>query len=139
MVVLFDTCVILDHLLHRQPFAKSSRDILRLSGQIRFEGLITVNQLTDIHYILKRNLHEESKVRNLLNQLLQLINVVDSSTLDVYLALNSKMIDFEDALLVETASRIKADYIVTRNLKDFSNSKVPAISPENLIKLIPEY
>jgi hypothetical protein len=30
----------------------------------------------------------------------------------------------------------KLDYIVTRNLKDFRNSGIAAISPDELIKLI---
>ena len=34
------------------------------------------------------------------------------------------------------ASRIHADYIVTRNLKDFKNSKVPAIPPSKLLEII---
>ena len=74
-----------------------------------------------------------------MHNLLQIVGVADSATIDMYSALSSNTNDFEDALLMETANRIHADYIVTRNLKDFKNSKVPAIPPEKLIKLIPEY
>lgn len=36
----------------------------------------------------------------------------------------------------EDADSCGADYIVTRNTKDFENSKVPAITPEKFLKLI---
>lgn len=44
-----------------------------------------------------------------------------------------------DALIDETSSRIKADYIVTRNIKDFKSSKVKAILPEDFLKQLPDY
>jgi len=139
MVILFDTCIILDHLLNREPFNKTSREVLKLSGQLRFDGLVTVKSIADIHYILKRSLHDEKRVRKVMHNLLQIVGVADSATIDMYSALSSNTNDFEDALLMETANRVHADYIVTRNLKDFKNSKVPAILPQKLIELIPEY
>ena len=46
------------------------------------------------------------------------------------------MADFEDAVMSESARRINADCIITRNTKDFLKSKVPAVTPaEFLIKL----
>lgn len=37
---------------------------------------------------------------------------------------------YEDAVQSITAERIKADYIITRNTKDFRDSKVRALTPE---------
>ncbi|MBP0970305.1 MAG: PIN domain-containing protein, partial [Oscillospiraceae bacterium] len=44
--------------------------------------------------------------------------------------------DFEDALQSVTASRIKADCIITRNLKDYINSSVIAFTPSELLARI---
>jgi predicted nucleic acid-binding protein len=41
--------------------------------------------------------------------------------------------DFEDCLQMECAKRVNADYIVTRDLPDFSNSNIAAISPMDFI------
>ena len=41
--------------------------------------------------------------------------------------------DYEDAIQSYQASRIKADYIVTRNIKDFNSSKIKAITPTELL------
>lgn len=44
--------------------------------------------------------------------------------------------DFEDCLQDECAFDINASYIVTRNIKDYSNSKIPAIMPEQFLELM---
>ncbi len=61
-----------------------------------------------------------------------LIDTIDSfkicSALD-----NEVFHDFEDCLQEECAVAVSADYITTRNIKDFSISRVPAISPDEFI------
>lgn len=51
-------------------------------------------------------------------------------------ALLSKMLYFEDAVAGAIAKRIKAECIVTRNTKDFSNSPVPVIDPKDFLAQI---
>ncbi len=139
MVIIFDTCVVLDYLLDRKPYSDHSRKLFKLAGDYHFDGLITVKTICDIHYFLKRFHHDEVVVRSLINNLLKILNCADSSTIDMYGALKSDLVDFEDALIECAASRIKADYIVTRNMKDFKKSRVPAILPEDLMKILPNY
>ena len=43
--------------------------------------------------------------------------------------------DYEDALQNVCAERMKADYIITRNKRDFAGSKVPAFSPEEFLEI----
>lgn len=49
---------------------------------------------------------------------------------------NEKFTDFEDCLQEECAVEASADYIVTRNPKDFSGSRVKVISPGELLGLL---
>jgi hypothetical protein len=44
--------------------------------------------------------------------------------------------DFEDALQSVTAERIHADYIITRNVRDFSDSRIMAFTPAELLARI---
>ncbi len=44
--------------------------------------------------------------------------------------------DYEDALQMICATRIKADFIITRNIRDFITSKVPSIKPSELLERI---
>jgi predicted nucleic acid-binding protein len=61
------------------------------------------------------------------------VNISKADKSDVFSAIASDFYDFEDALISAVAAREKADFIITRNKKDFKNSKVPAASPEEFL------
>ena len=44
-------------------------------------------------------------------------------------ASNNVVKDFEDAVLLESARRVKAKIIITHNAKDFARSDIPALTP----------
>ena len=139
MVIIFDTCVVLDHLFDRDNFVENARKLLKISGAHHIDGVVSAKSIADIHYLLKRRIHQEFIVRQAIDKLLTLVGIVSTNSSDIHAAMKSKINDFEDAIMDETASRISAEYIVTRNIKDFKNSKVPAILPEDFLKLLPNY
>ena len=49
---------------------------------------------------------------------------------------NESFKDFEDCLQMECAKDFSADYIVTRNIKDFANSSIKPILPSDFLKLV---
>ena len=49
---------------------------------------------------------------------------------------NEVFSDVEDRLQVECANESSAEYIITRNIEDFSNSEIPAILPNNFLNKI---
>jgi hypothetical protein len=58
--------------------------------------------------------------------------VIDSEMMEK--ALRSKMTDMEDALQLECAYSVKGiSGIVTRNIKDFKDSKIPVFPPEKVL------
>ena len=48
------------------------------------------------------------------------------------------MKDYEDAIMVQTALRVGADCIVTRNLKDYVLADLPIFSPKEFLEKISE-
>jgi len=59
-------------------------------------------------------------------------NVLSDKILE--LALNdAKFKDFEDGIQYYSALESQCQLIVTRNLKDFKNSKIPVLSPKEYI------
>jgi hypothetical protein len=69
--------------------------------------------------------------------LCQSISIVEIGYELIYKTLlNNDFDDIEDCLQAECADFINADYIVSRNIKDYSHSRVPAILPENLLKIL---
>lgn len=136
MKVLIDTCVVVDILQKREPFYPAAMEILLAVSNKKCTGILTAKSITDIHYILRRSIHDENNVRKLLRILFTLFNVVDTFSTDCELALSSVMKDYEDAIMVETGSRIDAEYIVTRNLKDYRQSSLPVLTPEQFLEEI---
>ena len=53
---------------------------------------------------------------------------------DIHTAIMRSMPDFEDAVVDAVAEWNGANYILTRNIKDFAGSSVPAITPTEFLK-----
>lgn len=133
MKVLIDTCVVMDFLQQREPFADDSKAIFRSAACEQFRGYITAKSATDIYYLTHRCTHSDMEARNKLNSLLSIISIIDTAADDIFHALSSDTIDFEDAVMIETASRLHIDCIITRNQKDYKKSSVPVYSPSEFL------
>lgn len=139
MRVLLDTCVILDALESRQPFSKDAEELFLAAANNLFTGCITAKAYTDIYYLMHRHTHSDKASREVLNKLFSLFEVVDSAGMDCRRAIPSPVLDFEDAVMIETAARTEVDYIVTRNIKDFARSSVSILTPKDFLsKLMTE-
>lgn len=134
MKALIDTCVIVDILQKRDPFYAAAMEILLAVSNKKCTGILTAKSITDIYYILRRSIHNEQEVRKLVRVLFTLFEVVDTFSIDCELALSSTIKDYEDAIMVETGSRVGAECIVTRNLKDYKLSTLPVLSPDQFLE-----
>ena len=134
MIVLIDTCVILDALQKREPFWEDAAKIFLAAANEKYQGIITAKALTDIYYLTHRYTHEQKKTRDILLQLLELFFVEDTLAEDCKRAFFSETSDYEDAVMIETAKRIKADVIVTRNLRDYKETAIPVMEPERFLR-----
>ena len=70
--------------------------------------------------------------------IMTLFSVADTLAEDSLRALDSGIADYEDALMVESAKRIGADCIITRNEKDYMRAGIPIYDPEAFISLLDE-
>lgn len=135
-MVLFDTCVILDYLMNRNPFVDDTEKIINYVAKNKIEGFITVKSLMDIHYILKNYYHDERKIRKILMDLSEIFEITDSLMYCCLKSFNSKINDFEDALMSKTGEVLDVDYFVTRNVKDYKYSNLNIKTPKELLKIL---
>lgn len=135
MKILIDTNIILDVLCNRQEFLADSAKIFKLCEVRKISGYISALSVPNIVYIMRKELDAE-KTKEILDKLNLIFTVVDLKADDLKKAASLNFNDFEDALQSVCATRIKADYIVTRNIKDFSKSKVMPIKPSELFDRI---
>ena len=131
MDLMLDNNIVLDHIGRRQPFYELSRKVCLLGITGEANTFISVNMLTDIYYIMKKDFGS-AQVQNLIENNLSFLQLVGVSPDDAQTALSRKWDDFEDCLVATCAEKIKANYIITRNVKDFRASKIEAITPEEL-------
>lgn len=135
MKVLIDTNIILDVLCKRPAFYEDSAKIFKLCEVKKISGVISALSIPNIMYILRKEL-DADKTREVLDSLMLIFSVADLKADDLKKAADMRFKDYEDAIQSACATRIKANYIVTRNMKDFSESKVTAIKPAELLDRI---
>lgn len=132
MKVLVDTNVILDVLCNRKEFVADSLRVFQCCEAQHITGYISALSIPNIVYIMRKELDSE-KIREILHTLTMVFSVVELRESDLLKAAELPFDDYEDAIQSICAAKVQADYIVTRNGRDFANSSVPAISPTNLL------
>lgn len=135
MKVLIDTNVILDVLCNRPDFVENSSKVWKCCEIDKAEGYVSALSIPNIVYILRKELNPE-KTRQLIQQIMMIFEVADLKTSDLKNAADMLTCDFEDAVQMCCAERLKADYIITRNIRDFKESNVPALKPSEFLERI---
>ena len=135
MRVLFDTNVVLDVLLDREPHADVAAQLLSLVDQDRLDGVVCATTVTTIHYLASKAVGDKAAAHQI-GELLALFDVagVDRDVLQSALGLGFS--DFEDAVLHEAAVAAGVSAIVTRNGKDFGGGRLPVFDPRELLAAV---
>ena len=135
MKILVDTNVILDVLCNRPEFVEASSKLWKYCQVDQIQGQISALSGPTIVYILRKELTPQ-KTEQLIQQITMIFKIVDLKSSDLKAAAEMFTSDYEDALQMCQANRIGADYIITRNIRDFKDSKVPALKPSELLERI---
>jgi len=135
MKILIDTNVILDVLCNRTDFVADSLKVFKYCEAGQVTGVISALSIPNIVYIMRKEL-DAGKIREILTTLTSIFTVADLRESDLMKAADLDFSDYEDALQSVCASRVKANFIVTRNIKDYKNSAIPAIKPAELFDRI---
>jgi len=136
MNLLIDTNIILDFILQREPYYENASKINILSEKGYIFGYISASAVTDIFYIAKKELKSKDTVIELLKNLLKTIRIASVTENSIHEALDLNWDDFEDSVQYVAGQNISADYIITRNPKDFASSQIEVISPEEFLNRI---
>ena len=136
MVVLIDTNILLDFLLHRSPYYEDAENIMQRCSDGSIQGYIAFHSVSNIFFILHRFVNETTR-RTMLKKLCKVVKVTAVSHEEVEKAIdNCNFKDFEDCLQDRCAAGVNAKYIITRNIDDYAQSEIPAILPRNFIEII---
>ncbi len=134
--ILIDTDVILDFFFDREPFAENAAKILSLCESKAIKGFITPVIISNVYYLLRQT----AKHEKVIEKLKMLVSITEILVIDreaILHALNSNFKDFEDALQNYSAELDQEiDLILTQNTKDFKNSSLSVMTPDNYMKII---
>lgn len=135
MTLLIDANIVLDVLQNRENFVKESAMIWKLCETEQAKGYISTLSFANIMYILRKELTSD-KIEEVYHKLCLIFEFADFSSSVLSKAVEMNWKDFEDAVQSATAEQIHADYIITRNVRDFTRSKVVAFTPTELLMRI---
>ena len=137
MKVFLDTNILLDYLLKRQPFYDSVKKIFDMC-LFKIDGYVTPHSLIDIFYMLSERtdatIEKCQEIILKLRDVLFIIPETDERVLSA--ARNNSFDDFEDSMQNESALIAGVDYIITRNKKDFKNSTIAVVTPDEFLGLV---
>ena len=127
MRVFLDTNVILD-LIQRRVGYDDAALIMQKSENGEYSLFTSSLSMVNIAYILRKYYRGES-LYHLLEELGDIIDVITVSSEAYQKALQSRALDFEDAIQLFSAIESDMDCIVTRNAQDFIFDKLPIYTP----------
>ena len=133
--VLVDTNVVLDLVLGRAPWAADAALLLDAAARGTVRGFLAGHAVTTMHYIVERETNRATAA-NALHDLLHLLEVVPLEGADFLRALGLGLRDYEDAVQVVACLKASADYLVTRNAKDFKGTPVTPREPGEVLALL---
>lgn len=136
MLILIDTNVLLDIIARREPYVIFSEKVIDLCRQEIINGAIAGHSVLNAMYVLRKNFTLEER-KEIFLSLCEFLYVESVDFGKIIQALkDDDFSDFEDCLQMQCALSLRADYIVTRNVKDFVASEIPVVTPENFLNIL---
>jgi len=134
--IFVDTNIVIDLLSRREPFFEESAILFSLADKKEIELAISSLTIANTSYALLRQM-DPNKSKSILRKLRLIVKILPLDDKIVGLALNDETFsDFEDGLQYFTAIENGQELIITRNLKDFKNSKLPTMTARQFIETI---
>jgi predicted nucleic acid-binding protein len=133
--ILFDTNVVLDVLLDRQPYVEASAAAWAAVETGITEGMLAAHAVTTIHYLVRKEMGN-IKARRIISAILRVFGVAAVDGRVIQEALQLSFSDFDDAVTAASARLAGCECIVTRDPKGFRGSPVRSLTPEAVTPLL---
>ena len=137
MNVLVDTNVLLDVIVHREPFYAASSRVWALAEARYIRGMASAISFNNVYYLSRRQAGKATalKAMRLIRGVFDVVAVDDSI---IEKAIESGADDFEDAIQYYCALSSSSEYLVTRDRGGFPDGGPVVLSPEEFLKAVAE-
>ncbi len=131
--MLIDTNVLVDAALDRGSNSIAAMELVNRLVSEPGRACVAWHAIATFYYVVSKELSDD-RARDLVAFIMGFAVVVPTGTESIRYALSLPMGDFEDAMQVAAAQAAGVQYIITRNIRDFTNSPIPAITPEQALQ-----
>ena len=131
--MLLDTDVLIDLALDRHPHAEATAELLDRIEHSTLTAFIAWHTVSNFYYLVSPS-RGRTDTRDFIVELTRFVSVVSTGTEALHYAAALPMGDLEDAMQVAAARACGARHIVTRNVKDYHRSPIPAVRPQHVLK-----
>lgn len=134
MKIFLDTNVMVDLLVVRDNPLQNQNSQQALSNllQLGYEAVCSAASFTNIAYLLQK-ISKPAPVRKIMETLFNRVKILPATPEQAFAALKNPFKDIEDAFLYECARENKCDIILTNNIKDFIQSDIKTLTPEQFV------
>jgi predicted nucleic acid-binding protein len=135
MIVLLDTNILLDVLQDRKPFSDSAAHVWKLVETGELVGYVSAISFNNVFYVERKNVGFDRALANI-KTLREVFQTVPPDDLVIDRALAVPGTDFEDGIQAAAAIRVAADYLVTRDKRDFGSMGVQSVTAVELVAIL---
>ena len=134
--VFLDTDILVDFCASRDPWFPAAARVLNLAAHNKISAMTSAAGLKDVFYFARKP-EGEAKARQIIYDLMKVIQVCEVNEAMWMEALKSPLTDTEDALQLACAIQNGAEYLITRNVKHYKKAKgITVLPPPALATLI---
>ena len=131
--ILIDTNIVIDLLAKRKEFYPEAAELFSLSDRKEIKLAISSLTFVNTNYVLSKQ-KTAKEAREILRKFKVLVEIISLDDKLIELALSDEEFsDFEDGLQYYSALENEIDLILTRNKKDFKNSKIPILTAKEYL------
>lgn len=134
-MMLLDTDILIDTALDRRPHSEPASELLDMIEYGAESACIAWHSVSNFYYIVAPA-RGGVGARDFIVELTRFVSVATTDTEGIRYAVGLPMEDFEDAMQVAAARACGARHIVTRNVRDYARSPIPAVSPPEALRLL---
>lgn len=133
--LFIDSDVVIDFFTDREPHVNPASELFEINEKGEVKLYLSAVSINNIYYIVRKFLGHKKSLE-VIEELTNMTEIIGTTKNVIGQALRNEFPDFEDSIQYSSALTIKGvEAIITRNVKDYKNSKIAAITPLNYLKM----
>ena len=133
--IFVDSDVVIDFFTDREPHVNPASEIFELNEQGMLKIYLSAVSINNIYYIVRKFLGHKKTI-DVIELLTEMTEIIGTTKSEIIQALKNDFSDYEDSVQYSSALTIQGiNAIITRNIKDYKNSKIALMKTMNFLKI----